>query len=566
MQITLSVFDLRPFHMRVLWGKAKEKRMKHLKKIVSLVLAVMMLFTMTLGEASASDPTYSITINNDQKGHTYQAYRIFSGELNTVDGETILVNIDWGNGVNGTNLLAALKTAPTNTTFGNAFDSCSNADAVAKVLAGKDSTTDKAFLEAFAGVVGANLGTMAGSASVAADSAEAASYVISGLSAGYYLVKDADNTLGGVYDSHTDLILKLVKNETVTPKSSVPALTKKVHENSTAAGTWQDAADAAIGEPVQFQLTGTMPSTIDTYPTYSYTFHDDLSNGLTLIDDAADTEHPIKVMIGGTDVTSSFTKTTTGLSDGCDLELSCANVKGIDGVTVTEDTEVVVTYYAKLNPENAVIAGTGNPNTAYLEFSNNPNGTGAGKTPVDKVTVFTYELVVNKVDGSSAETVKPPLEGAKFTLYKKNADNGWDTVKEEGNGTTDTTFTFTGLDAGEYKLSETQTPGGYSTADDMIFKVVSVYDTDSADPKLTDLKIKSEDGNTELSGTGGTFTVNMTPTADSKNITTTIQNMKGSSLPSTGGMGTTLFYVVGAILAAGAAVLLVVKRRMSRMK
>lgn len=180
MQITLSVFDLHPFHMRVLWGKAKEKRMKHLKKIVSLVLAVMMLFTMTLGEASASDPTYSITINNDQKGHTYQAYRIFSGELNTVDGETILVNIDWGNGVNGTNLLTALKTAPTNAAFGNAFDSCSNADDVAKVLAGKNSTTDKAFLEAFAGVVGANLGTMAGSASVAADSAEAASYVISG--------------------------------------------------------------------------------------------------------------------------------------------------------------------------------------------------------------------------------------------------------------------------------------------------------------------------------------------------------------------------------------------------
>lgn len=537
--------------------------MKHMKKIVSLVLAMMMVFAMTLGVAASdatSDSNYSITINNSKAGHTYQAYQIFSGTLSEVDGSKVLLEIEWGTGAGeGEGLLNALKA---DATIGSAFKDCSSANDVAKVLATKDSTTDKAFMENFASVAGKNLGTAAGTASTAAD-ATSVSYVISGLSAGYYLIKDADDTLSGAYDAHTDLLLKLVESTTVTPKSDVPTLTKKVHENSTTEGTWQDGADAAIGEEVEFKLTGRMPEKLDTYPSYSYTFHDDLSDGLTLKEDS------ITVKIGETDVTDSFTKKTKTsdpavADNSCDFELSCTDIKAIRGVTVDENTQVVVTYKATLNA-NAVIAGTGNPNTAYLEFSNNPNGTGTGKTPVDKVVVFTYELVANKVDGSNA-----PLAGAKFTLYKKGTDaaNGvtWTAVGgEQGNGTTDTSFTFTGLDAGEYKLSETTTPQGYNTADDIIFKIVSTYDTDSADPKLTDLEIQKEDG-TKISGEGGTFTVNLNPSRDSKNITTTIQNMKGSTLPSTGGMGTTLFYVAGAILAVGAAVLLAAKRRMSRSK
>lgn len=537
--------------------------MKHMKKIVSLVLAMMMVFAMTLGVSASdatSDSTYSITINNSKAGHTYQAYQIFSGTLSEVDGSKVLLEIAWGTGA-GTNLLTALKD---DATIGSAFTNCSSANDVAKVLAAKNSTTDKAFMENFASVAGKNLRTAAGTASTAADATNV-SYVISGLSAGYYLIKDADDTLSGAYDAHTDLLLKLVESTTVTPKSGVPTLTKKVHENSTTEGTWRDGADAAIGEEVEFKLTGTMPEKLDTYPSYSYTFHDDLSDGLTL------KEGSITVKIGETDVTNSFTKKTKTsdpavADNSCDFELSCTDIKAIQGVTVDENTQVVVTYKATLN-ERAVIAGVGNPNTAYLEFSNNPNGTGTGKTPVDKVVVFTYELVANKVDSSNT-----PLAGAKFTLYKKgtDADNNnnviWTAVGgEKGDGTSDKSFTFTGLDAGVYKLSETTTPQGYNTADDIIFKIVSTYDTDSADPKLTDLEIQKEDG-TKISGEGGTFTVNLNPSGDSKNITTTIQNMKGSTLPSTGGMGTTLFYVAGAILAVGAAVLLAAKRRMSRSK
>lgn len=525
-----------------------------MKKIVSLALAIMMVLTMTLGVSASStttETTYTITIDNDKPGHTYQVYQIFRGDLS----EGALSNITWGTGVNGGSLLGAL-TANNSDPIGTAFANCEDAADVARVLEGKTGDDNKAFMEAFASVVGANLGTVTGTANTAADATNV-SYVISGLSAGYYLIKDSDGTLGGAYDAYTDLILRLAEDVTVTPKSGIPTLTKKVKENST--DVWQDAADAAINEDVEFKLTGTMPSALDTYATYSYTFHDDLSDGLTLNADS------IKVMIGETNVTSSFTKKTKAdLTDGCDFELSCADVKSIQGVT--EDTKIVVTYTAKLN-EKAVIAGLGNPNTAYLEFSNNPNGTGTGKTPEDKAVVFTYELVANKVDGSNSDAA---LAGAKFTLYKKGtgADNNttWTIVgAEQGNGTTDTAFTFKGLDAGEYKLSETKTPQGYNTADDIIFKIVASYDTEADAPTLKSLEIKDENDKA-ISGTGGTFTVNMTPTDDSKNITTTIQNMKGSTLPSTGGMGTTLFYVVGAILAVGAAVLLVAKRRMSRAK
>lgn len=539
--------------------------MKHMKRIVSLALAIMMVLTMTLGVSASStttETTYTITIDNDKPGHTYQVYQIFSGDLS----EGTLSNITWGTGVDDENLLGAL-TANDSDLIRTAFANCEDAADVAKVLEGKtdNSDTNKVFMEAFASVVGANLGTAAGTASMAADATDV-SYAISGLSAGYYLIKDSDDTLEGAYDAHTDLILRLAEDVTVTPKSGVPTLIKKVKENSTDA--WQDAADAAINEDVEFKLTGTMPSALDTYATYSYTFHDNLSDGLTL--NAAS----IKVMIGDTDVTSSFTKTTNNLTDGCDFELSCADVKEIkdddNKDIVNKDTEIVVTYTAKLN-ENAVIAGVGNPNTAYLEFSNNPNGKGTGKTPEDKVVVFTYELVANKVDGSNSDAA---LAGAKFTLYKKGtgADNNttWTIVgAEQGNGTTDTAFTFKGLDAGEYKLSETKTPQGYNTADDIIFKIVAAYDTTSDDPKLTGLEVQDEQRNVISQGDNATFTVNTTgDDADKQygNITTKIQNMKGSTLPSTGGMGTTLFYVVGAILAVGAAVLLVAKRRMSRAK
>ena len=290
-----------------------------------------------------------------------------------------------------------------------------------------------------------------------------------------------------------------------------------------------------------------MPSTLDTYTTYSYTFHDTLSAGLTF-----DT-NSVSVKLGDTDITSSFTVTTTGLADGCSLEVTCENVKGITGVT--KDSAIVVEYTATLN-EQAVIAGVGNPNEAHLEFSNNPNGTGTGTTPTDKVTVFTFELVANKVDGDNSNAA---LTGAQFTLKKKKADGSYEDVKTLGADGTLSAFTFTGLATGDYRLVEDKTPTGYNSIQPIDFKVVAVYDKDSADPKLTSLTVEGTNAD-------ATFTVNKSgeeADATFTNITTQVVNHKGSTLPSTGGIGTTMFYVIGAILVVGAAILLITKRRMS---
>lgn len=204
----------------------------------------------------------------------------------------------------------------------------------------------------------------------------------------------------------------------------------------------------------------------------------------------------------------------------------------------------------------------------YIEFSNNPNGGGNGETPVDTVIVFTYQTIVNKVDENQRS-----LAGAKFTLEKFVAsDNGavtyngvqgdWvaKTVAENQGGTT---FTFTGLDDGEYRLKETQTPLGYNTIDDIYFTITATHDTEADEPKLAALKVENAQYvNAEGNTVDGTITFTSNTTDGS--LTTNVVNVSGSTLPETGGMGTTVFYVVGGVIVAGVLVLLVAKRRMGR--
>ena len=317
---------------------------------------------------------------------------------------------------------------------------------------------------------------------------------------------------------------------------------------------WQDAADYDIGDEIPYQITGTLPSTFADYKTYkTYTFTDTLSNGLTITDAE---KAAIKVTVGTTDVTSHFDVAVNGqvltvsLKDGEDL-------KTWTDPALTAESKIVVSYSATLN-NNAKIGSEGNPNTVNLTFSNNPNAGGDGdhgKTPDDKVIVFTYEIEAKKV----GEDGKTPLEGAGFTLYKKGADGNYKAVGSEIKGVT--TFEFKGTDAGEYKLVETTVPAGYNKAEDITFTVTATYDTTSADPKLTSLTVTSAEAN---------FAVTTTTSTDGKSITTdgkattTITNKKGSTLPSTGGIGTTIFYILGAVLVIGAGIVLAVRRKTAR--
>ena len=511
--------------------------MKHIKKLASLLLALVMVFALATTAFADETTTYSITINNSAEGHTYEAYQIFTGDLVEKDGTKILSNIVWGSGISEAGQTAL-------------------GDAAAKAETLKTEDDAKAFAKA----VAPYLTTAAGSTNTVTDG----KYVISGLAAGYYLVKDQDGSLTGDSDSYTEYIIQVVGNVTATPKSDVPEVEKKVKDTNETTGEttgWQDSADYDIGDSIPFQLKATLADNVSSYTIYKVVFHDTLSKGLTYNNDA-------KVYIDGTE-TNGFAVTATVNADGTTtLTVSCDDVKALGA---GNSSVITVEYTAKLN-ENAVLGSVGNPNEVYLEYSNNPNKseTGdneTGKTPKDVVIVFTYKTIINKVDSENK-----PLTGAAFKLEKliKGKDGAagtWTTVKEFTVDETTTSFTFSGLDDGQYKLTETKTPAGYNTIDPIYFVIEATHDETADTPALTVLKayLTDENGNkkTEVKD-GETVNIDLgTVDLTAGSITTTVVNKSGSELPSTGGIGTTIFYVLGGVLVLAAVVLLVTKKRMS---
>ena len=507
--------------------------MKHIKKLASLLLVLVMVFALAT-TAFAEETTYSITINNSAKDHTYEAYQIFTGDLSG----TTLSNIVWGSGVSEAGQTAL-------------------GDAAAKAETLKTEADAKAFAKA----VAPYLTTAAGSANTVTDG----KYVISGLAAGYYLVKDRDGSLTGGNDSYTEYIIEVVGNVTATPKSDVPEVQKKVKDINDSTDTtktdWQDSADYDIGDSIPFQLKATLADNVSSYTTYKVVFHDTLSKGLTYNNDA-------KVYIDGTE-TNGFTVTATVNADGTTtLTVSCDDVKALGA---GNSSVITVEYTAKLN-ENAVLGSAGNPNEVYLEYSNNPNksekgNNETGETPKDVVIVFTYKTIINKVDSENA-----PLTGAAFKLEKlikgkDGAADTWTTVKEFTVDETTTSFTFSGLDDGQYKLTETKTPAGYNTIDPIYFVIEATHDETADAPTLKTLNAYLTDANgnkqTEMKD-GESVNIDLgTVDLTAGSITTTVVNKSGSELPSTGGIGTTIFYVLGGVLVLAAVVLLVTKKRMS---
>lgn len=353
---------------------------------------------------------------------------------------------------------------------------------------------------------------------------------------GYWLFADVTNLSDK--NAANSLVIVDTKGQdslTITPKTGLPTLEKKVKDTNDSTGKttdWQDSADHDIKDTVDFQLTATMPENIASYDTYQIIFHDTLSDGLTLL------PNTIKVMVGDVDVTSSFTKGTSNLTDDCSFEVSCNNVKGITGVTVTKDTVFVVTYSATLDTD-AVIGAAGNPNTAYLEFSNNPYDDGTGKTKEDKVIVFTYQLTINKTDAD-----KKPLAGAGFTLYKKNSSGDFVAVGDElgGKDSALTTFKWNGLDDGDYKLEESTVPAGYNKMKDKLFTITADHEADTKSLSAGDFAT-------------GDF--------DTGIIEQSIENNTGTVLPETGAKGTVMLITISTMFVMVATVFMVTRKKMS---
>lgn len=515
--------------------------MKHMKKLVTLLLTLIM--TLALAVPAAADTTYTITINNAAAGHTYEAYQIFAGDLTLQNDTKILTEIEWGNGVSAAGQTALGEAAAK----ANVLKSEAAAFALAKEVAPylQNPTTSGA--------------------------QQNGQYIISGLAAGYYLVKDKDNTLTNQDDFYTAYIMRVVGDVTAAPKGEKPSLVKEVQHNDNN-DSWGVVGDHQIGDTVHFRVTCTIPD-ISNYTTYNFIIHDTMSEGLTPA--FTNETYSDKVLVNGTSIDKKYyTMELNGNS--FKLTIDVFNLVK-DGIVETDDT--IVCYYDAILNEKAKLHADGpNPNTAYLEYSNNPNSEfDTGKTPDSTVYVWTFTTGINKVNESGNT-----LPGAKFVLSKngnlkvadmKCSDTGVPTVttdlirlvKVDENTyriatATDTANTTCVIDAGnvtiqglddaiDYYLYETLAPSGFNSLKDPVhFKITAAY-KDTGD-KL------AEGSPTVTVGTG-------TPSTD---MAFKVVNQSGATLPETGGIGTTLFYVVGSVLLVGAAVLLVTRKRMNNTK
>lgn len=514
-----------------------------------------------------------ITIDHAVAGHTYEAYQVFAGDL--YNG--ILSNIVWGSGVNVTSTTATLDlTLPQ----GMTAPATKTAKGWAEWLT--EHNSDASYTKAFATAINSHLKTQP-TASTSTFNETNKSYTISLDNVGYYLVKDQDTSLNNQTDqAYTSLILRVLGDVTMSPKSKVPTVSKEVEDDTTTGGTdFGSSADHTLFDTFQFKLVASIPANADRadYDSYMIRFKDTMSNGITF-------EQVNSVVVSGTTAgdsataaqitvpTSGYTlkgkdgELLTAAQDGGEFSIEIADLKALrtaddKALDITKDITATVLYNAHLNASAVITDQThnpdtngasSNPNTVYLEYSNNPNATGEGKTTPQKVYVYSFDMDGNKVDKND-NTKK--LAGAEFELYK-DADMTKQIkiaeVSTSGTGNVyraaaanvanakivtpaNGKFTIQGLDNGTYYLKETKAPNGYNLpTTPFAFTVEATHTVDAGVPSVT-----LTDGKVNL----------------------TIENTSGSQLPTTGGMGTTVLYVAGAaiVLIAGIGLAVTLRRR-----
>lgn len=570
--------------------------MKKTRRFAAIAAAAMMTAAlavpMTGMNAFAASGDNSITIEADGKNMTHgnmSAYQVFAGTYNDTDKNLTVTG--WGDGINVVNFIKAIKG---DATFNGVFDeiaeeeSVATATAVANIVGGWTTGGERA--RAFAKLAVANKGTTTSGTFNAAGADTNAT--ISGLADGYYVIMDAAAATANPSTDGSAFTLGLLQvaggtDTTVKPKLDYPTVVKKVKEDDNNSTTdygagYNDVADWDVNTAVPFKIIASMPSNIDVYDHYYMEFTD------TLDDNFGDPEN-IVVMIDTTTLDASKYTVTTGGEKGNDMSIVIMDLKDC-GTTITKDTKVTVTYTAKLNVqaegvEAAVIGRPGQENKVDLTYSNNPNNTGngsskpddTGKTPEDKVIVFTYELDVTKVDGVTAEK----LQGAEFKLHRGGSAsesakewavvdaNGyftkWTTNETEATTLTSDTngvFKIIGLDDGTYYLTETKAPTNYNKPSEAFTVVIdanTLFTQNDYDKNATEGdKIPLISLDATIGGENATVDDNMGI------VSGTIENNRGSQLPGTGGIGTVLFYVVGGVLVVGAGVTLITKKRVGK--
>lgn len=527
---------------------------KVIKKLLAALLAVAMVCAMAI-------PAFAGTEGDITTWHSFSAFQIFKGKVEGNDIKDFKIsNVEWGSNIDPDNFLPQLKGADT---IGPLFTKANSAQDVLAVISQWNNSDANSI--AFARFVCHYLYPDANAKPKPA--VEGGSDHIHFDEAGYYLVVDTTPFNPGDFDHAYNSFLLMVThnnwNVPITPKAEKPSVKKEVFDNfdnpdGTSTGDFGSSADHAINEKFQFKLTATLPASTDHaydyYDTYAVCFKDTLSEGITY-------DGPDSVVIKSNDITytitdpSKYTIDTKNLENQNYFEVNIHDVKACAkdaGFDLNDGATITFTYTAHLNEKatvNTTSGPTENKNSVQLQYSNNPRpGDYWGTTPKSEVYVFTYQL--NNTKHQDSEN-GPVLEGAGFRLYSNEACNAEDEIKlkmnddgtysrdfsTEGKGVEmlsnkDGQFNVKGLDAGTYYLKETTTPAGYSACANKEIVISATHDVNHVD----------------LSG----------------NLSTTIINKKdgGITLPSTGGIGTTLFYVVGGGLMVAAIVLLVTKKRM----
>ena len=551
--------------------------MKTMKRILAGMVAVILMAAMLVVPASANSD-YSITISDSIETNQYAAYQIFAGDLKITDeGSAILSNIKWADETEGEAILTALK----NTTFSAAstpFKDVKDAKGVADVLTAWEYNGDdiKHFADVVAGVV-----TGEGTTPDGESTYSNGSHIISKLAAGYYLILTTNVETGAF--GYTDYLLKVTSDVKIAPKVSLPTLTKTVGD--TLDGTYANGADFQVDASesdngfnvIYFKLDGTLPSEYEAYKQYHYKMTDVIDTSIFSVNPEDFVQEIYVQRENGTKSDMSKEKYARWDVDTKTLTVDFGNLKE-QGEELTSTDHIVVIFKVSLIGTPIVGKGNSNPfgnvNTAKLYYSNDPNqesGTDEddihwGSTS-DTASVYTYGIELTKVDATTPSTT---LAGAEFTLSREITDSGMTTtyyavVKEVGGVyrverwvtdaaasnltmTTgnDGTITVTGLDSEQYQLTETKAPGGYNQLTEPVsVHIQATIDTAGALTKL--------EGTADYKAAAGDTTTGI--------LSFNIANNGGATLPETGGMGTTLFYVVGGALMVGAAAILFTKKR-----
>lgn len=586
--------------------------MKRIKKLAALMMAAIMALAMSItafataptdktpvGNTTAGNGNFTITINDTTKGYTYQAYQIFSGDLSKAeDGSKTLSNIVWGSGVDENKIKIEFPDM--------------TATQVAETLTGKGFDSDEA--KEFAAKIGKCLSdTSIASQPVEETEGAITGYKISPLRAGYYLVLNSQ--VPNVDGDFTRYMMEVVGDVNATPKRGTLEHDKSIKVKKPEGQEGVDYVkvnDAPIGGIVEYSIPVTLPQNFADYKEYYLEFSDTLTKGLTFNEDS------VKVMAGNVDVTKYFYKEATEITEGkfvggTAITVSISDLKGLnkyDDIVINASTKIELTYSATLNVD-AVIGIEGNPNYVKIIHSNDPNHSGdgtttppenpdkpkpvhpTGETPDKEVVTYVTELTIKKTDEAgkflpgveftltgegvnivlvTEETFTEAADGKYWklkdgtytttapTVADDETDNtaDYDDVNKKYEKTTsvvakgkdqtetdvvgkvqeDGTVTFRGLGAGKYTLTETKTLPGFNTIEPIEFEII-----------FTGREFTSSNDVIEI--------------AANNTLETHIVNKSGSLLPSTGGIGTTIFYIVGAVLVIGAGIILVTKKRMS---